>query len=181
MYTILWLPYQLSGSTKVNAGKLLLEHRKNLLSEDKDYVRTISVRRKHILDDALFALKRVSWKPSQHFRVIFIGEPGIDDGGPTREFFRLIIDEMSKKEMLFEGPPTTRVPRHNTMAMEERAFFYMGQLIALSILNNGPCVHWLAPTVVSYILGEEGPVFIDDIPDSAIAAKVRMVCHAVRK
>ena len=45
------------------------------------------VRRDHILDDAL----RVISKPNQNFkkplRVMFAGEPGIDEGGVRKEFF----------------------------------------------------------------------------------------------
>ena len=70
-----------------DAGKLLHAHRQTLLNEDEEDISSIPVRRKHIFDDAILTLKRINWEPTQHLRVVFIGEPGVDEGGPTREFF----------------------------------------------------------------------------------------------
>ena len=83
---------------------------------------------------------------------------------------------MGRKEMLFEGPDNNRLPRHNTMAVNDRLFYYIGQLIALSLLNCGPCIQWLAPTIVNYIFGEDESVYIEDIPKPDVA-KVRMVSY----
>lgn len=47
----------------------------------------ISVRRKNILEDFLAIRKKPWFNLSNVFKVTFIGEPAIDDGGPRREFF----------------------------------------------------------------------------------------------
>jgi HECT-domain (ubiquitin-transferase) len=56
------------------------------------------VRRDHILDDAL----RVISKPNQNFkkplRVMFAGEPGIDEGGVRKEFFQLLTKQLFNPE-----------------------------------------------------------------------------------
>ena len=46
----------------------------------------LSVRRKNIWDD----LKKAARKhigPTNNLKIVFLGEPAIDDGGPKREFF----------------------------------------------------------------------------------------------
>ena len=47
----------------------------------------MSVRRKFLWDDYIAARKRPWFKPEGTIRVDFIGEPAIDGGGPSREFF----------------------------------------------------------------------------------------------
>lgn len=46
----------------------------------------LSVRRKHIWDDLRKATKK-RIGPTSNLKIIFLGEPAIDDGGPKREFF----------------------------------------------------------------------------------------------
>ena len=47
----------------------------------------INVRRKHIFQDFLAIRKKPWFDLGKVFKVTFIGEPAIDDGGPRREFF----------------------------------------------------------------------------------------------
>ena len=47
----------------------------------------INVQRTSVLDDYIDARKRCHWmNPENKLRVVFIGEPAIDTGGPRREF-----------------------------------------------------------------------------------------------
>ena len=154
---------------------LLLEHRESLLNSDDSDIRRITVRRKHIFRDTIQTLRHSPWNPSQHLKVTFIGEPGVDDGGPTREFFRLLLTDIGRQEMLFEGPDGKCLPRHNSLATSDKLFFYIGQIMALSMLNFGPCVQWLAPTIVHYMLGDNSSYFLDDIPDKDVLDKVMRV------
>ena len=48
----------------------------------------INVQRKTVLVDYLNPRKKRPWfKPEDHIKVVFIGEPAIGDGRPKREFF----------------------------------------------------------------------------------------------
>ena len=158
-----------------DTGVLLLEHRESLLNSDDSDIQRITGCGKHIFHDTIQTLKRSPWNPSQHLKVTFIGEPGVDDGGPTREFFRLLLTDIGRQEMLFEGPDGKRLPRHNSLVTSDKLFFYIGQIMALSMLNFGPCVQWLAPTIVHYMLGDDSSYFLDDIPDKDVLDKVMRV------
>ena len=133
------------------------------------------MRRKHLWEDTLKALKRTLWAAAKHLKVVFLGEPGIDDGGPRREFFRLLLAEIGRNNMLFKGPHERRVPAHNVLAMQDELFFHVGQIMAMSMVHDGPCVHWLAPPVVCYLLECDATGCVDDIPDDDIVAKVKAV------
>ena len=50
----------------------------------------------------------------KRLQIKFIGEKQADGGGPRREFFFCMIEEMTK---LFEGPDGCRTPTHNLLAL----------------------------------------------------------------
>lgn len=49
------------------------------------------VKRDNILDDALSVISKPGLKFSKPLRVVFKGEPGVDEGGVRKEFFQLLI------------------------------------------------------------------------------------------
>jgi hypothetical protein len=51
----------------------------------------VNIRRRTVFRDYLDLRKRKWFNPNQLFKVTFIGEPAIDDGGPRREFLSGII------------------------------------------------------------------------------------------
>lgn len=58
--------------------------------------------RNTVLPSALRALNCQNFAPDKRLNVVFVdvekntGEGAVDDGGPTREFFRLLISEAKK-------------------------------------------------------------------------------------
>ena len=96
---------------------MIKQHRANFLYEDDFNVHCITVRRGHILDDTLVAL-RSSFDEKKHIRVRFLGEPAMDEGGPRREFFMLLMGAIANSSSLLDGPPNRRVLRHNTSAFQ---------------------------------------------------------------
>ena len=67
-----------------------------------DYTR-ITVRRKYVLQDT-FHKFRNGLDVSQHLRVVFVGEPAVDVGGPLREYFYLLMKALAQSDMIFSGP-----------------------------------------------------------------------------
>ena len=68
--------------------------------------------------------------------VTFIGEPTQDAGGPTREFFRLVL-KMSQDGNLFAGPPGARTLVHNILALQRNEFHVVSHAITLSLIYGG--------------------------------------------
>ncbi len=52
------------------------------------------VRRSNLRLDTMRAFSRPTFNVSNLLKVIFVGEPSVDDGGPCREFFLLIMKEI---------------------------------------------------------------------------------------
>ena len=99
MITLLLMCYRVLGvRTKVwymdrsgeTTSTLIKQHRQMVLPHDSlDRVRII-VRRSRILQDTLHLLKN-GLDTTKHIRVTFVNEPAVDQGGPLREYFRLLL------------------------------------------------------------------------------------------
>ena len=57
---------------------------------------------------------------AKHMEVIFLGESAIDEGGPKREFFRLLMRSIEASGLILDGAPGHRVLRHNVIAFKVR-------------------------------------------------------------
>ncbi|XP_033729584.1 G2/M phase-specific E3 ubiquitin-protein ligase-like [Pecten maximus] len=74
-------------------------------------------------------------------------EEGIDQGGPKREYFCLVMEHLLHSH-LFEGPPNSRIISMNKAACDNNHFLAAGRLIALSIVHGGPAPHCFSPLMV---------------------------------
>ena len=74
---------------------------------DNSKANIINVDRHNVLDGALRAFRRATFRPWRRPSVKFSGEDAIDEGGPRREFFRLLVTALNKLPV-FEGPLQAR-------------------------------------------------------------------------
>ena len=122
-----------------------------------------------IWEDSVTQLKHFNDK--EHFSVSFIGEPGADGGGLKREFFSIMLKKIQKNNSLLDGSPEFgRVVRHNTIALQEGLFLFMGKLFAMSIVHGGPSPTFFARSIVEYLFGGFEDVCVDicEVPDPHI-------------
>lgn len=145
-----------------------------LIPEDRQ---RIIVRRKHIWPDARRAFKQPGFNDCIGVNVTFIGEPGQDAGGPTREFFRLVLKNMSEDGSLFTGPSCARALVHNVLALQHNDFHVIGHVISLSLWYGGGAPHFFSRSVVAYLLNEPLDVdMVDEVPDYQIRSSLHKVC-----
>ncbi len=167
----------------VPVAELLQIHKVQILGDyDDDRHRTrITVRRKHILQDTLHRLRNGA-DLSKPLRIVFIGESAVDDGGPLREFLYKVIVSILHNDSLFCGPDDNRVPRHNLVELEKKTFYYVGALIALSLIYGGPAPHCLSSAVTEYIISgvQKVEASATDIPDPEIRTKVKKVSTSLQ-
>ena len=138
----------------------------------------ITVRRRHIWNDAKCALQRPSFEDKVGLNITFIGEQAHDAGCPLREFFHLL--SLSKNCSLFSGQECKRILAHNVTALQQQEYLLVGRCIALALLYGGSAPHFFSEAVVSYLLDEPmNESAIDDIPDQDIREKVKKVCSFI--
>ena len=109
-------------------------------------------------------------------QVTFVGEEAVDEGGPLREYLRLLMHDIASNNALFCGPEDYRTVAHNTLALHKEVYLCVGKCIALSILCNGPGPHFLSEATASYLLSIPVEISHKDIPDREICDKILKVC-----
>lgn len=102
----------------------------------------LKVRRDHIIDDALVELEMISMENPNDLKkqlvVEFVGEQGIDEGGVSKEFFQLVVEEIFNPDYaMFVIQNETQTVWFNPTSFESDAqFTLIGIVLGLAIYNN---------------------------------------------
>ena len=75
----------------------------------------VEVRRNYVFADLIKEVRRKFFNPSRKLKTWFVGEPGKDTGGLTRELWRLFGKDLYQ---LCDGPPASKVPRHDASKLQ---------------------------------------------------------------
>ncbi|XP_026313806.1 ubiquitin-protein ligase E3A isoform X2 [Hyposmocoma kahamanoa] len=102
----------------------------------------LKVRRSHLIDDALVELEMVAMERALDLKkqlvVEFEGEQGVDEGGVSKEFFQLIVEEIFNPDYgMFTHQPDSHTVWFNPTSFETEAqFTLIGIVLGLAIYNN---------------------------------------------
>ncbi|XP_033099825.1 G2/M phase-specific E3 ubiquitin-protein ligase-like [Anneissia japonica] len=174
--------HQTYNSTyRQNLTAFQLFQRLNKVDDDDDTSSLFNICRSNVWSGAVRGLKRKSFAPSKRLSLLFtdsIGqaEGAIDQGGPRREFFTLIMEEI-KQSSLFDGPMDKRVLSFNGAAMAEDRYFHAGQLIAMSLVHGGPSPTFFSNVLyesIAYGISKTTPGIVD-VADSDIRTMLQKV------
>ena len=137
--------------------------------DEEDYQR-INIRRSCLLKDAVRQFSKASFDVNKLLRVVFICEQAVDKGGPRREFFHLLLNEIFNLSGLFTGYPSNVIPLHNVEAVENRKFYVIGKMLATTLVQGGEAPSCFSKAIADYIVYDQvrSPVDINDIPDRMI-------------
>ncbi|KAB0803118.1 hypothetical protein PPYR_00088 [Photinus pyralis] len=110
-------------------------------------------------------MRRPTFSPYKKMFVKFsdiegLSEGAIDDGGPTRELFRLVLTYIKDSPMFVGNRKKLSL---NAVALENKHYFEAGRIIALSLIHGGPAPHFVSDFLFSLIVGDENtkPTFED--------------------
>ena len=151
------------------AKHVLIQHQLKVITADneEDFQR-INVRRSALFHDAFRAFTKLTFKM---LKVCFIGEPAtVDDGGPRREFFSLLIKDIFSISGLFQGWPEHVCPIHDFNAVASNKFYTIGKMLATCLVQGGESPVCFCRANADYIVYDHitSPPCIDDIPDHEI-------------
>lgn len=160
---------------------VILQHQARAIRsvDDEDFQR-VHIRRSCLFSDALRQFSRKTFDVTKMLNVIFVGESGSDEGGPRREFLHLLLKEIFSG-FLFTGYPSHVVPRHNIKAVSDNTFYYVGKMVATSIVQAGEVPSCFSRACADYIAYGRvcSPVCLEDIPDQEVIESLVKVCILV--
>ncbi|KAJ0065205.1 hypothetical protein NL108_006545 [Boleophthalmus pectinirostris] len=122
----------------------------------------LKVRRDHIIDDALIRLEIIAMENPSDLKkqlvVEFEGEQGVDEGGISKEFFQLFLEEIFNPDIgMFRYDEDTKLFWFNPSSLENDAqFTLIGIVLGLAIYNN--CILDVHFPMVVYrkLMGKKG-------------------------
>ena len=113
---------------------MLLHQEKVIVKPVDENYQRIHIRRSRLFADAMRAFSKPTFNASKMLKVVFIGEPSVDDGGPRREFLQLLMRDAFATSGLFAGWPQHIVPLHNVQAVANNMFYVTGKMMAACLV-----------------------------------------------
>ena len=139
---------------------------------DVNGIYELDIKKRKISEHTNIKLKRqlkLSLKP---IRIVFIGEPVFDAGGPLRKFFTLYFDAAARNIM--QGTSNSFTLLHDVKKLNNGDFERFGLLIALALIYDCPGPRNMQESLVCALFDQ--PIDdgnIEDIPDFDIEAKLQ--------
>ena len=104
-----------------------------------------------ILEEALLHYKHPSFDPTIPIRVSYKGQPAVDTGGVTRQFFTDVLSSFARQDsfQLFMGHSSRLRPAYSPQILPLMKI--LGTIIGHSLILEGPGFTFLAPFVFWYV------------------------------
>ncbi|XP_062407242.1 G2/M phase-specific E3 ubiquitin-protein ligase-like [Sardina pilchardus] len=130
----------------------------------------INVCRDSVLLCSLRAFKRKFFNPHAKLDVVFVdeddnGEGAVDEGGPTREYLRLLMRSVHQSN-IFEGHEKDRRLSLDTQALQTKLYTWVGKMIAVCVVHGGVGPHFFSERLFHQICGIPTPLAtVDEVGD----------------
>ncbi|XP_061190939.1 G2/M phase-specific E3 ubiquitin-protein ligase-like [Saccostrea echinata] len=165
---------QPSRSTVEILQELSLQIQSNTISR-------FNINRRNVWDGACRGFKRSTFAPNNILLVKFtddtgLSEEAVDQGGPRREFLRLLMDAL-QNSTLFEGPTTSRILTLNSHAIQRDEYYLAGVMVAVDLVHGGPPPMFFFKILFDMLVfgPENVHPTIDDIPESEFKQSLNSV------
>ncbi|KAB0790677.1 hypothetical protein PPYR_12030 [Photinus pyralis] len=132
-------------------------------------INKVNVCREQVFQGFVRSVRRPRFSEFNKFSVKFadvegIAEGAIDEGGPTREMFRIALQEVQNSSMF-----TGRTQKHLCLSdkhLNKNEYFEVGRLISLSLVHGGPGPRFFCDTLFGLIANiKVQPTLEDVIPE----------------
>ncbi|KAJ1525999.1 hypothetical protein ONE63_009178 [Megalurothrips usitatus] len=174
-FSFMWYSFILTPATKTlglyydNRIRMYSERRMSIyhsmVGQPVNPFLRLKVRRDHIIDDALVELEMVAMENPKDLKkqlvVEFEGEQGIDEGGVSKEFFQLIVEEIFNPDYgMFTLNQETQTVWFNPTSFESDAqFSLIGVVLGLAIYNNVILDVHFPMVVYKKLMGKKGTFY----------------------
>lgn len=162
--------------------KVLLHTLSDKLMPEEQTRNIINVCREDIMDGATRAFSRRTFKPEARMSVVFMdsydqAEGSVDEGGPSREFYRLLLLGI-KNSPLFFGQ------EHKSLALDTHAlgkslYKTYGKMIAVALVHGGVSPRFLSERLYNSLCGiPVPPPTLEDVSDPDLKEKLGKIRDA---
>ncbi|XP_039678115.1 G2/M phase-specific E3 ubiquitin-protein ligase-like isoform X1 [Perca fluviatilis] len=144
----------------------------------------INVCRDNVLLCSLRAFKRRFLNPEAKLDVVFVdeddnGEGAVDEGGPTREYLRLLMRAVHQSN-IFEGHEKDRQLSLDTQALQTKLYTWVAKMIAVCVVHGGVGPHFFSERLFHQICGiPTPPATVDEVGDHTFREQLIKIQEAI--
>ncbi|TRY65131.1 hypothetical protein DNTS_022286, partial [Danionella cerebrum] len=168
---------------KVDLQSILAKLHNKIDSNLSPTANQINVFRENILQCSLQAFRRQRFNPQAKLDVVFVDagenvEGAIDEGGPTREYLRLLMRAIHQAN-IFQGPEKDRSLALDTHALESKMYSAVGKMISVCVVHGGVGPHFFSERLFQQVCGlPTSPVSLDEIGDHSLMEQLIKIQEA---
>ncbi|XP_076578623.1 G2/M phase-specific E3 ubiquitin-protein ligase-like [Chaetodon auriga] len=143
----------------------------------------INVCRDNVFLCSLRAFKRRNFNPEAKLDVVFVdeddnGEGAVDEGGPTREYLRLLMRAVHQSN-IFEGHEKDRRLSLDTQALQTKLYAWVAKMIAVCVVHGGVGPHFFSQRLFHQICGiPTSPATVDEVGDHTFREQLTKIQEA---
>ncbi|XP_028449616.1 G2/M phase-specific E3 ubiquitin-protein ligase-like isoform X2 [Perca flavescens] len=144
---------------------------------------SVNVMRESVLESAFRAFRRPRFSPDHRLNVVFVDVDGttegaVDDGGPSREFLRLLVMAI-KDSMYFTGPEDKKNVSLISRALDSGEYKYIGEMLAFAIVHGGIRPSFFSERLYCMLAHcPTPPIKIEEVDDMEIREKLQRINDA---
>ncbi|XP_057198976.1 G2/M phase-specific E3 ubiquitin-protein ligase-like isoform X1 [Triplophysa rosa] len=164
--------------------EILAELTNKINTENRYSSNMINACRDDIYGSARRAFSRRLFDPNKPLGVVFMDlgnnpEGAVDEGGPTREFCRLLMKDIQSRS-LFEGPDNSKLLALDSHALSKGYYKSLGKMISICLIHGGVAPHFFAPRLFSLVVGEATEdVDLTEIVDEGFRCQLQKIQNAI--
>ncbi|XP_013888119.1 uncharacterized protein LOC106535614 [Austrofundulus limnaeus] len=149
---------------------VLEDLQKGLQSGSAPIHNSLHVCREFIMEGSFRAFRRTRFNPLHQLTVTFVdvegeSEGAVDDGGPSREFLRLLVAAL-RDSRYFEGPEDRKNLSLVSRGLQFGDYKIIGQMLSLALLQGGVQPSFFSTRLYSLLCGQQtGPVSLEEVGD----------------
>ncbi|XP_041844497.1 uncharacterized protein LOC121642078 isoform X2 [Melanotaenia boesemani] len=167
-----------------NLGNILLKLNSHVDADSSQVSNQINICRDSVFDCSLRAFNRKNFNPEAKLDVVFIdngenAEGAVDEGGPTREYIRLLMKDIHKCP-IFEGHEKKRQLRLDTHAFQTKLYTAVAKMLTVCAVHGGVGPHFFSERLYNQVCGlQSPPTKIEEIGDHAFREQLIKIHEAM--
>ena len=147
----------------------------------EDGIQRFSIDRQELWEDSVAAFKNPKFNARFRPKVKFLGEVGIDAGGPSREYGTSLRRALFSTEAnLFEGQEKNKLPIFNINGIQSNLYYLAGKMAAYLIIHLDIDLPVFSEAFYKYLVTDDiekasEACSADDVPDFELKSWINQV------
>ncbi|KAK6479871.1 hypothetical protein HHUSO_G19013 [Huso huso] len=138
-----------------------------------DGVQNVKVRQNHAFQDLLRWMNRADYGWDKHLNVSFVGEQGLDSGGPRRNLMELTVRGLINWGGLWCGKGHL-IPAPDFLTLQNRSHCMAGRIVGTVLVQSSLQLNIFAESLINTIAGIN-QWFVEDVADETVQSKLKEI------